>query len=314
MFAGLDAHIHVGQGVGVEHELNLGRFDVATVIDTPSVLRNMGRCLTPLVVESHTPYKENLGYLRHLDEYAPLEIVVPTQHQKTVVEEKLKVPLPISVVSNPLAAHFLGSVTDFEPPPPRPVLAWIGRLDYLKNWRGFLRICQRLAQTNGSFEVWIVGSFPHRDDWGELYHEARSLGLFRRFRWLQSFHYARMPKLLDAIRSSGGVVVSTSRGESFGMTIAEAMARACPVVVPQEPPFTELVEDGVSGVCYTQGDSASAVRALSQLLDDPYQRKRLGEEARTSVMARFSPEMTMPSLVSVLKRASNRKVLSELSL
>ena len=44
----------------------------------------------------------------------------------------------------------------------------------------------------------------------------------RRRRKHGALPYGRIPLFLDAVRDSGGVLVSTSRAESFGLTVAEA--------------------------------------------------------------------------------------------
>jgi glycosyltransferase involved in cell wall biosynthesis len=113
-----------------------------------------------------------------------------------------------------------------------------------------------------------------------------------------------MPRLLDATRDSGGVVVSTSRSESFGMTVAEAMARRCAVVVPAQGPFPEYVRDGENGLCYRPGSVQEAAHRVEVLLSDAAFRRRLGENARRDILALCGPEHALAVLARELAAAA----------
>jgi glycosyltransferase involved in cell wall biosynthesis len=84
------------------------------------------------------------------------------------------------------------------------------------------------------------------------------------------------------------VLDSTSRGESFGLTIAEAMARRCAVAAPDQSPFPELVEPGKTGSLFIPGSADSAADRLKELLGDPALRAAYGRNGRESILARFA--------------------------
>jgi glycosyltransferase involved in cell wall biosynthesis len=113
-----------------------------------------------------------------------------------------------------------------------------------------------------------------------------------------------MPRWLDWVRDSGGVVVSTSRHESFGLSVVEAMARACPVVVPNTGPFPEFIKDGEQGVLYKPGSSKQAAEKIRWLLGDAGARQRLGAQARQRVLAEFSTQAALPVLLGALEAAT----------
>jgi glycosyltransferase involved in cell wall biosynthesis len=104
------------------------------------------------------------------------------------------------------------------------------------------------------------------------------------------------------VRESGGAVVSTSRGESFGLTIAEAMARRCAVAAPDHSAFPEFVEPGKTGALFTPGSATAAADRIQELLADAGLRAALGERARESVLARFAPEPALAVLAAELRR------------
>jgi glycosyltransferase involved in cell wall biosynthesis len=91
-------------------------------------------------------------------------------------------------------------------------------------------------------------------------------------------------------RALDGVVHASTRPEPFGMTIIEAMACARAVVVSAGGGAAELVQHGHDALAFSPGDEAGLTEALARLVREPELRARLGEEARRSVLARFTRE------------------------
>jgi glycosyltransferase involved in cell wall biosynthesis len=223
----------------------------------------------------------------------------PSQWQRGVALERLNLQIPVQVVPNPLRDGFIREPVPFPAPPPEPILAWLGRLDELKNWRGFLRLGRRLS--GQPHELWLIGRGVDRMA-QEVLEEAQSQQVVERLRWFAGVDHKFLPNLLDAVRDSGGVFVSTSRGESFGMAVAEAMARGCAVAVPDNPPFNELVEHGVTGLRYA--DERAASGAVGRLLQDSSLRDGCGRRARAWVVEQFAPAKVTAILAGALRAAA----------
>ncbi|CAL9285426.1 D-inositol-3-phosphate glycosyltransferase [Streptomyces sp. SudanB25_2051] len=87
----------------------------------------------------------------------------------------------------------------------------------------------------------------------------------------------------------GSVAAVTSRLESFGMTIVEAMRCGLPVVstdCPHGP--REIIEDGVDGRLVPVGDADAVAEALLALIQDDELRRRYGRAALEAA-GRFDP-------------------------
>ena len=304
IFAGREDRICVGPPDACLRRLDDDRFDLLDSIDTDEIFPALvaGPRRPRLVVECHSPYLENLEYLRRLAPLQPGAVLVPSEHQRRIVRERTGPEIDIRVVANPLRQAFVQEPEPFPAPPSRPLVAWIGRLDDLKNWRGFVDLAAVLCRQGADAGFWIAGKPVEAAVAGELLERARDAGVLPRLRWFRGLPHDRVPALLDAVRDSGGVAVSTSRGESFGMTVAEAMARRCPVAVPDQPPFTEFVQDGQTGVLFPPGSAEAAAGRVRELLEDTGLRSRLGNQARESVLARFAPEPALAGLATELRR------------
>lgn len=303
IFHGREDRLHVGP---VEEGLRFARregFDLLSSIDTEEVLPAFdGTAERPrLIMECHSAYLANIEYLRTLAPHRPAAVFTPSEGQRRLVLERVGEGIAVRVVPNPLRREFVAAPPPFPAPPPRPVVAWIGRLDEHKNWRGFVEIAGRLGRRGVEHEAWIIGKPVEADGPARLLEKAREEGVLRRLRWFGALPHGRIPAFLDAVRDSGGVVVSTSRGESFGLTIAEAMARRCAVAAPDMSPFPEFVEPGRTGALFTPG-SAAAADSIQELIASSALRADLGRRAREAVLARFAPEPALAVLAAELQR------------
>jgi glycosyltransferase involved in cell wall biosynthesis len=305
VFHGVGDRVHVGDPESCLRFLERGGFDLAASIDTEEILPVFeGRSRPRLVLECHTPYTENLEYLRRLGSCRPAAFFVPSHHQREVVLERVGEGASVQVIPNPLRQEFVEDPRPFQSPPVRPVVAWIGRMDSLKNWKGFVRLAGTLERNGLPAQFWMAGGFVGNGGSEDLLRNAREEGILGRLRWFRNLPHVRVPAFLDAVRDSGGVVVSTSRGESFGMTVAEAMARACAVAVPGRPPFTEFVEEGRTGSFLPPGPAEMGADQVAALLADPGLRAAYGRQARESVLARFAPEPALAELARALREVA----------
>jgi glycosyltransferase involved in cell wall biosynthesis len=95
------------------------------------------------------------------------------------------------------------------------------------------------------------------------------------------------------------VYASASRYESFGLTFAEAMAHAKPVIGFATSGIRDVVADGETGFLVPPDDLPAFVDALVSLLEDGDLRKRLGAAGRRRVIERFSVDRMADELESV---------------
>ncbi|MES2785428.1 MAG: glycosyltransferase family 4 protein [Pseudomonadota bacterium] len=92
-----------------------------------------------------------------------------------------------------------------------------------------------------------------------------------------------------AIKQSD-IVLNFSHSESFSLTCLEGSAYGRPVIATRCGGPEEIVEPGVTGLLVGVGEIAEMTQAILTLAGDPDARARMGQQGRSLVRQRFSPE------------------------
>ncbi len=97
--------------------------------------------------------------------------------------------------------------------------------------------------------------------------------------------------------SQVNIVVGLSRvAESFGRSVAEAMAASRPVIAYARGAMGELVVDGKSGFLVSAGDVHAVADRLRFLCEKPERIDALGASARRLMAERFAPDVSRQQL------------------
>ena len=90
--------------------------------------------------------------------------------------------------------------------------------------------------------------------------------------------------IVNALQRRAAVVVQKSIAEGFGLTVAEAMWKARPVVATRIGGIQDQIEDGAIGLLIDDPhDLAAYGQAVRELLENPEEAKHVGAEAQRRV-------------------------------
>jgi phosphatidylinositol alpha-mannosyltransferase len=155
-------------------------------------------------------------------------------------------------------------------------VAFVGRLGEPR--KGFPLLAEAfgsVAETRPGLRLLVVGG-------GDL-EQARAL-LPGRVRSQVSFLGTASDRDKAAALRSADVYVAPNTGaESFGLVVAEAMAACATVLASDIPAFRRLLDGGVHGRLFHNGDPHDLATGLTGLLDDPDGRARLAASAQVAV-------------------------------
>jgi glycosyltransferase involved in cell wall biosynthesis len=180
------------------------------------------------------------------------------------------------------------------PPAPAGVVR-LGLVATYARWKGqelFLRAAARMRARLPSLPArfYVVGG-PMYQTAGSQYSEAE-LRAAVHAQGLEG-HVGFIPfqsEPAPIYRALEAVVHASTRPEPFGMTIVEAMACARAVVVSAAGGAAELIHPGQDALSFPPGEVEGLAEAMARLAREPELRQRLGEEARRSVLTRFTRE------------------------
>jgi trehalose synthase len=113
--------------------------------------------------------------------------------------------------------------------------------------------------------------------------------------------------IVNALQRHAGVVVQKSLAEGFGLTVAEAMWKARPVVASRIGGIQDQIEDGTSGVLLDDPtDLAAFGAAVAGLLEDTSRAERMGDAARERVRGDFLSSRSLLDYVGVCRAVLDR--------
>ncbi|GAA0606210.1 glycosyltransferase family 4 protein [Kribbella sandramycini] len=221
-------------------------------------------------------------------------IVYVSDYTKTGLENQvpaLKV-VPNAVVPNPVAPSQDRGLTT-----PRADLITVGRLDSRKNHRYLLDILAAAASRGHRYTLSVVGDGGDR---AALEAHAAELGLADQVTFLGYRPDAR--RLMREHR----LYCHTSKTESFGIVLVEAMAEGVPVLAAPVGGVPEVLRSGTDGLFWPLENAEAAADVLIGLMVDEPERDRMAAAAVQHAQTCFSTEAAGRQLLEFVGSARSR--------
>jgi len=239
---------------------DLDQYDIVLNIDTPQVFE---RTLSArnVFVECHTPYIENRQYLKSLPQNI-WGLIVPSEAFKSLVVSEFPNLPTIFVLPNPVSEEFFDiPITPQARIYPKSPLAYLARLDELKNFAETQRIFQLFTNDekvmfavvgNGAEEIPLVNDFIKKKILDKTF--------FR-----NQIGFDSVPTFVQMVKNHQGIFISSSKGESFGLSAAEFISAGVPVLLSDIAPHKELV-NGDERFIYPLGNISAAREKILNIL------------------------------------------------
>lgn len=195
---------------------------------------------------------------------------------------------------DPTARHRLCATFGIDPE--RPVVVCACRATPEEGVHHLLHAVDRVCSTRRAHEhpvLIYIGSGPALESLHALRQRlgCRDSVLFAGYR-------SDVP---DLLAGADLCVVPSVRQEAFGLGVLEPMARGVAVIASHEGGIPELVVHGETGLLVPPGDESALVNALAHLLDDPVERRRLGENGFRRATEHFRLDNMLDELTAIMR-------------
>jgi trehalose synthase len=198
-------------------------------------------------------------------------------------------------------------------PADAPLVVQVSRWDHLKDPSGVLRCFAERCRHPGAHLLLAGPSVAEVADDPEGAQvlteiQAQRAGLPAAIK--ARVHLACLPMddveenaaIVNAIQRRADVVLQKSLAEGFGLTVAEAMWKARPVVASRIGGIQDQIADGESGFLVSPDDLGATAGAIDALLDDPARAREIGAAARERVRTSFLGTRHLIQYVELLNR------------
>jgi len=195
------------------------------------------------------------------------------------------------------------------------IVLQVSRWDRLKDPEGVIRgFAEHACHETGAHLVYAgpaVDDVSDDPEGKEVLEEAKALREELGEDARRNIHLVCLPLddseenavIVNALQRAADVVVQKSIAEGFGLTVAEAMWKARPVVATAVGGIQDQIVDGESGVLLQDPRDLDAYgAAVRELLEDPERARRMGEAAMTRVRDEFLGARSLLDYLSLIAR------------
>ena len=176
------------------------------------------------------------------------------------------------------------------------LVLYLGRINFKKGLEILVDAFAQVCQARPDVALAIVGY----DDPLEYGRSIRQMVVERQITDRVTFTGPLVGQDKLAALADADVWVLASHSENFGVAVVEAMACGLPVIVSNKVNLYSNMADTQAGLVI-DCDAQQLTVAINRLLDDPAERKRLGENGQRLVGKKFSLETVGRQLETVYR-------------
>lgn len=182
------------------------------------------------------------------------------------------------------------------PPKDKFIIGSVKTLSYKYGTEYLIRAFKLVVENNPHLDLYLelVGKGPDEKKLKNMVHE---LGISDKVIFTGYIRNDILPKIFDRF----SVACYMSLSESFGVSAIEAMACNCPVVTSDADGFTEVVENGVTGLIVPKYDYRAAAEAIQTFIDDPSKIITMGMAGRERVASLYQWSDNVDTMISIYK-------------
>lgn len=173
------------------------------------------------------------------------------------------------------------------------VFLFLGRVALAKGVLDLARAFTTVSSAKPTCHLLIVGP----DDDGIDSELVNVLG-----RVPVNYHRVGFTRRPEDYMAASDIFCMPSYREGFGLAVIEASAAGLPSLVSRVYGLTDAVEEGVTGIFHTAGDSNQIAAGMQELADDAERRQRMSLAGIARVKRDFAEEFVVGEMLALFKK------------
>ena len=182
----------------------------------------------------------------------------------------------------------------------QPMLLFVGRVAHEKNIEFLLEMHKKLIKKHPDALLVITGEGPAEES---IKNSINRLGITNHVKMIG---YLDRSHELIACYKAANVFVFSSKSETQGLVLLEAMAQGTPVVALAELGTKSILIEG-EGVLIAKDNTDDFANKVSTLLSSPLKQKLIGERGRQYAEEEWSAKTLTKKVIKFYKTMSNQE-------
>ena len=280
VLADVDAHVFSRR---VARRLARDTPDLVQVCSRPAFARHVDKVPAPVTLVMHgTPY--SLWYdvinpwTSSFDLLKQFDQVIATGATSKVIQEQTDINV-LTVDPGVDTALFSPDFPEDDDSDTFTILS-VGRFVPIKNYSKLIDVFAGIVHDHPEAELILVGDGPLRN---KLESQVSNLGIEDSVSFPGYIPHQDLPKYYN----KADLFVLSSRHESFGMTLLEAMSCGIPVVAPRIGGIPAIVDHKKNGLLYPAESKKELAGAITQFISNPMRLDEYSQLARTKIVENF---------------------------
>lgn len=231
-------------------------------------------------------------------------VTTPSLDLARIIAQDCKIPLQnVTVLPNPLL-HEEPAKGGQDVKNGVVTILHVGRLERVKGIEALVQAIPAVVQSAPQVHFVFVGEDRRTGrNTSQLEEMQSALARAGALSHVEFLGHVDQARLNECYQRADICVVPSMLYESFSYTCAQAMQAGRPVVATRIGGIPETVDDGVSGMLVTPGDSQELAHALLRLVRDPALRARMGHAGRAKALVEFEASRVAKQNLTVYEHA-----------
>lgn len=178
-------------------------------------------------------------------------------------------------------------------------LLFVGRLVSKKGLQILIESLPIVLTKHPDVRLTIVGSGPEENI---VRNRIKELGFEEKVHFTGAVPHKLLPKYYQSssILIFPSIVDPAGDTEGLGLVMVEAMGCGCAVIASDLPAVHDVIKDRETGILVQPNDPAALAEKIINLLDNPFERSRIGKNGRNFVLKHFDWSITTQAYYNLI--------------